>query len=207
MAPLLLDRRHLTTLGIAFVFFLLLCLAIGYAVGYQQAIKASQSNSSIHNLSLPDAQPAEVMDATISPAIAEPGEDVDVDTPDVIEPVEEEVEEMADVALSSVSADAEPDDDAVISEKLEINDNADEYDAKYSIQVGLFGNKINAERRVEELLSKELSGYLNSFINDKGDTLYNVRFGHFLDKKSVITALDIYQQQYTGDGYIVRFKR
>ena len=71
-----------------------------------------------------------------------------------------------------------------------IIDTASEGDAKYSIQVGLYGIKINAERKVGKLKGLKLSGHLTNFINDKGDTLYNVRFGYFLNKASVIAALE-----------------
>ena len=92
------------------------------------------------------------------------------------------------------------------NELADIIDTAGETDAQYSIQVGLYGIKVNAERRVDKLISQQLSGHLTNFINEKGDTLYNVRFGYILDKASVIAALDIYQQKHTGDGYIVRLK-
>ena len=92
-------------------------------------------------------------------------------------------------------------------ELVKIIDNASESDAKYSIQVGLYGIRVNAQRRVDDLIIKRLSGHITNFVNEEGDTLFNVRFGYFLDIASVQEALKIYQKKYTGDGYIIKLKR
>ena len=117
--------------------------------------------------------------------------------------------EKKTIAVKKVITNAE-----IVSDPIEVDtplskivDNATKEDARYSIQVGLYGIKINAERRVQNLINKQLSGHLTSFINNKGDTLYNVRFGYFLDMTSVNEALGIYQQKHTGEGYIIGLKK
>ena len=221
MAPFLIDKRHVSTFVMLFLFLALLCFVAGFFLGHQYATNKT-TGSTISELLLPDAGSsvlslAEDYAATVN----EPGENVDVDTPDVKEPVIESpskltansVENKIVIAKKVVSnEEVVPDPMEVDSIELDtqlsnIIDNATKENAKYSIQVGLYGIKVNAERRVQGLINQKLSGHLTSFINNKGDTLYNVRFGYFLNKTSVDEALGIYQQKHTGEGYIIGLKQ
>ena len=216
MTPFLLDKRHVVTVGILFVLSILLCFVGGYVLGYQHATKATPG-SLISKLLIPSVGLVKVvLNEEYATNSNEPGKDIDVDKPDNTLAGGE----LSDVVMSAnVIANVNQDDipsenDEVLASLTQaetefkaIVDNASDADAKYSIQVGLYGIKVNAQRRVDELIDKKLSGHLTNFVNSKGDTLYNVRFGYFLDKTSVLAALDLYQQQHTGDGYIIKLKK
>lgn len=89
---------------------------------------------------------------------------------------------------------------------LLIQDTATEEDAIYSIQVGMYGQLENAERRVEELLETDLSGYLTDYINKQNKIRYNVRFGYFANHTSAKQALATFENELSGSGYIVRLQ-
>jgi cell division septation protein DedD len=91
-------------------------------------------------------------------------------------------------------------------EELLIQDTATEETASYSIQVGMYGQLDNAERKVEELLSTDLSAYLTDYINKKNEIRYNVRFGYFANRSSAREALATYEKELSGSGYIVRLQ-
>ena len=216
MTPFLLDKRHVVTVGIIFILSILLCFVGGYVLGYQHAAKATPE-SLISKLLIPSVGSVKVvLNEEYSTNSNEPGEDIDVDAPDIKLPDGEtsDVVMSANVIKNDNQEDITSDHDEVLAsltqadaEPKAIVDNASEADALYSIQVGLYGIKVNAQRRVDDLIDKQLSGHLSNFVNGKGDTLYNVRFGYFLDKTSVLAALKLYQQQHTGDGYIIKLKR
>jgi len=75
----------------------------------------------------------------------------------------------------------------------------------YSIQVGMYGNIINAENMVKMLLVQNLNAYISDYKNKKDEVRYNVRFGYFQDKRSAISKLNRYKNLGNGDGYLVRF--
>lgn len=208
-------------------------------MGYQQAMKKTSSDSRVSELLLPIVDSAQTLPADEYSMSSEPGEDIDVDRPDVVNkpmrstpktgiPAAKKAlkdkkrttdEGFKKTAVSALKSGKVPATKTQVTrikatktevfknEIIKIIDNASEADAKYSIQVGLYGIRINAQRRVDELIKKQLSGHLTNFVNEKGDVLFNVRFGYFLDKVSVNEALKIYQQKYTGDGYIIKLKR
>jgi len=76
---------------------------------------------------------------------------------------------------------------------------------KYSAQVGVYGNLVNAENMVKILQEKNFNAYVSNYTNKKNKIRYNVRFGYFLDKKSAIFALNKYKKSEKGDGYLVNF--
>lgn len=82
--------------------------------------------------------------------------------------------------------------------------NATRESALYSIQVGMYSSLDNAERRVEELNNTELNAYYDEYLNKNNNTRYNVRFGYFANHRSARRALEIYQQEMSGTGYIVK---
>ena len=225
MAPFLIDKRHVFTFVTLSLFLALLCFVGGFFLGHHYATNKTTS-STISELLLPDAESSVLLTEDYAAPVNEPGEDVDVDKPDVdtLDVKKPEVESpdvvvppkvtATSVKNKTVTAKKVISNAEIVSDPIEIDtqlskivDNATKEDARYSIQVGLYGIKINAERRVQNLINKQLSGHLTSFINNKGDTLYNVRFGYFLDKTSVDEALGIYQQKHTGEGYIIGLKK
>ena len=75
----------------------------------------------------------------------------------------------------------------------------------YSIQVGMYGQLINAESMMKMLHAKNLDAYVSDYTNKKGETRYNVRIGYFADKKTAISSLRNYRNTEKGDGYLVNF--
>jgi cell division septation protein DedD len=91
--------------------------------------------------------------------------------------------------------------------QTEIMDTANAEDARYTIQVGAFADSQNAIRRMSELESENLSAYTNGYRNKRDELRFNVRFGYFNNKSSALTALNSFQQNMSGSGYIVRIRR
>lgn len=76
---------------------------------------------------------------------------------------------------------------------------------KYSIQVGVYGRLINAQKMTGMLQVQDLDAYVSDYVNKKNKVRYNVRFGYFVDKKMAMTALKEYRNIQKGDGYLVNF--
>lgn len=76
---------------------------------------------------------------------------------------------------------------------------------KYSIQVGMYGQLINAENMMNMLQAKKFDAYVSDYTNKKNEVRYNVRFGYFVDKKAALSALQKYKNDQHGDGYLVKF--
>ncbi len=76
---------------------------------------------------------------------------------------------------------------------------------KYSVQVGMYGNLINAENMVKILQAQQFDAYVVDYKNKKNEVRYNVRFGYFADKQAAITGLKRYKDVEKSDGYLVNF--
>lgn len=76
---------------------------------------------------------------------------------------------------------------------------------KYSIQVGMYGHRNNADAMMTQLQKKRLNAYVSAYTNKKSETRYNVRYGYFKDKKSAISALQDYKSVENVEAYLVRF--
>lgn len=92
-------------------------------------------------------------------------------------------------------------------EAITIVDDASKETARYSIQVGMFSNFKNANARVEQLLKANLNAYLHNYKNKKDEARYNVRFGYFSSFKIGLKALNIYEKNFAGSGYVARIER
>lgn len=88
-----------------------------------------------------------------------------------------------------------------------MSDTADEASAKYSIQVGLFKDVENAERKVEDLMAQQLNAYRTQYTNSKNEQLHNVRFGYYADHSSAKLALKTFKTAMMSDGYLIRINR
>jgi len=88
-----------------------------------------------------------------------------------------------------------------------IIDTANAEDARYTIQVGAFADSQNAIRRMSELESQNLSAYTDGYTNKRNKLRFNVRFGYFKDKSSALTALNSFEQNMSGSGYVARIRR
>ena len=88
-----------------------------------------------------------------------------------------------------------------------IIDTATAEDARYTIQVGVFADSENALRRMSELESQHLSAYTEGYRNGRKQLRFNVRFGYFRDKASAVAALNRFEQDLSGTGYVTRIRR
>ena len=88
-----------------------------------------------------------------------------------------------------------------------IIDTATAEDARFTIQVGVFADSENALRRMSELESHQLSTYAEGYTNKRKQLRFNVRFGYFRDKASAVAALNRFEQDLSGTGYVTRIRR
>ncbi len=80
--------------------------------------------------------------------------------------------------------------------------------ARYSIQVGMYGRRLNAENLVKLLGVQGLDAYLAEYTNKNRQTRYNVRIGYFENKQEALAALKQYRKQQDGKGgYLVKLER
>ncbi|MES0327235.1 MAG: SPOR domain-containing protein [Gammaproteobacteria bacterium] len=93
------------------------------------------------------------------------------------------------------------------SEALTMVDDASEETARYSIQVGMYSSAENAQAKVDQLLNANLNAYLHNYKNKKDEVRYNVRFGYFSSFKRGLKALNIYEKNFAGSGYVARIER
>jgi cell division protein FtsN len=80
-------------------------------------------------------------------------------------------------------------------------------EALYTIQVGVFADSENALRRKSELESQRLNAYISEYKNRRDELRFNVRFGYFNNRSSAIAALESFQHNMSGDGYVTRIRR
>ena len=90
----------------------------------------------------------------------------------------------------------------------QIVDDASRDDARYSIQIGIYGSQNNASKQVDSLIKQHLSGYYQAYQNQKEEARYRVRFGYFASYKSASRALEIWNNAHPDSrSYIVRLLR
>ncbi len=77
--------------------------------------------------------------------------------------------------------------------------------AKYTIQVGVYGQLVNAENMMKMLQAQKFDAYVTDYKNKNNKTRYNVRLGYFADKKSALEKLKEFKNSQKGDGYLVNF--
>jgi len=76
-------------------------------------------------------------------------------------------------------------------------------DKSYSIQVGMFASRPNAEKFVEKLKLSDFDVYLEDFISSSGQKKYNVRLGPYTGRALAKDKMALYKQSYTTPAYIV----
>jgi len=79
--------------------------------------------------------------------------------------------------------------------------------ARYSIQVGMYGRRVNASNLVTMLEAQGLDAYISEYLNKKQQLRYNVRFGYFENKRMALKGLKHYTDNMDGNGYLVKLKR
>ena len=76
-------------------------------------------------------------------------------------------------------------------------------DKTYSIQVGMFASRPNAEKFVGKLKLSDFDVYLEDFISSSGQKKYNVRLGPYTERALAKDKMALYKQSYTTPAYIV----
>ena len=97
--------------------------------------------------------------------------------------------------------------DGAVAGDKQVIDTADASNARYTIQVGMYADIGNAERRVLELEQQQLSAYIDAYTNKQDKERFNVRFGYFNSMSSARKALAIYESEFSGNGYIASMRR
>lgn len=234
MAPLLIDSRGLLKFGFIFVLTLVLVFLTGFFAGFQRAATIQQTGSVTQPLLLPDQKA--IMQSSIEahpPEVLAAGEGIDVDQPEIkvsisknntdimsfqMKKTEQSVnmgpaKNSTDRTELVVSSAITPDVTSNVSAAPEFTEVAiasvpnELRKIKYSIQVGTYGRRVNAESMMRILQAKQYDAYITNNITKKGGVQYNVRYGYFADKKSAIHNLNKFKidQDEAGDGYLVKF--
>jgi len=76
-------------------------------------------------------------------------------------------------------------------------------DKKFSIQVAMFKNRLNAERYEKKLLEKHLRVYLVEKKNKNNQLRYYIRIGHYQNRQQAETVLKGFIQRSGMQAYIV----
>ena len=221
MSPVLLDHRNLKWIWLSLGLFVLMGFLAGYILGFEKSNNKWLARLDPTEITLPNVLVSDLTAVEPQiPEVEEPGANIDVDSVDesaveelaIIAPeIEASPVEAAAIVDEPVIATAEDESLTESSEPLmeisSIVDDASEETARYSVQVGMYKSFENAATKVEALLNSGLSAYINDYKNKNDETRYNVRFGYFQSFSNAGQALKIYQQSYSGAGYIARFVR
>ncbi|HEX5635469.1 MAG TPA: SPOR domain-containing protein, partial [Gammaproteobacteria bacterium] len=73
----------------------------------------------------------------------------------------------------------------------------------YTVQAGVFENRDNAMKLVNELNNKGFDAYVDEVVTGSGDSKFNVRFGRHSDREQVQRKLTRFKQLYTTSAYII----
>lgn len=232
MAPLLLDQRGLIKTGFFLCLSFAVVFFGGYYTGYDKGyghaeIYSEQRAPVPVALVLPEPAYADIdVFEPQPPAVIEPGADIDVDRPDEAgtnvlasestdsAPPQSRVEaEISDAGFRAqtpsppvqvASLEVTPEVVADVTAVSVLASNASPAEAKYSIQVGMYGSTANARLLLETLNATRLDAYIDEFTNAQDKARFNVRFGFYRDRASAKAALAYYRSQLDGEGYVVR---
>jgi len=105
------------------------------------------------------------------------------------------------------TSDASLDDNSSDTKKIDVSTlTSDELDKiKYSVQVGVYGNLINADKKVKSMQARQFDAYVSDYKNKNNKLRYNVRFGYYTSRKAATSGLKRYKDVEKGDGYLVNF--
>jgi len=73
----------------------------------------------------------------------------------------------------------------------------------YSIQVGMFASKSNAESFIEKLTAKDFDAYVSDFVSSSGAIKYNVRIGQFEQRDQARDLLKEFKKSFSSPAYVV----
>ncbi len=228
MAPILIDGRGLFKLGSTAVLIAALIFFGGFFSGYNKAADFYQYRSEIKQLALPTVT-ADSFDNRnpLLPEHIDIGATIDVDQPEItvvnrihatprLDAGVETTIDTANAVIKTIKPATKADTEQAAKENSHnpasviIADKTGMLpehikNARYSIQVGMYGNMINAENMKKMLQAQNLNAYISNYKNRKNEVRYNVRFGYFQNKQFAITTLKKYKEQGKGDGYLVSF--
>jgi len=74
---------------------------------------------------------------------------------------------------------------------------------RYSVQAGMFGNQVNANKFLYQLQTAGFDGYMDEHQGDDGVMRYNVRFGRFASRAEAEQRLGIYRQGFSTPAYVI----
>ncbi|MCW8956869.1 MAG: SPOR domain-containing protein [Gammaproteobacteria bacterium] len=74
---------------------------------------------------------------------------------------------------------------------------------KYSIQAGMFGSLVNANKFLDQLHAAGFDVYMEEHQGTDGIIRYNVRFGHFASRTEAEQRLENYQQGFSTPAYVI----
>lgn len=198
MAPVLLDTRGLIRIASGLFILLMVIFLAGFISGYQKAASQQHGQRSRYVLALPAS--AGVSASKMGPHIPEhiaAGFDIDVDQPDL--PVEQTNPELEHQTIAKQKI------NPVVMKTVMKTSAAARHNARYSVQVGVFRHRLNAQKQVKTLTQQGLNAYLLDYLNKRKQTRYNVRFGYYQQKKNALLALQQYRlNQQDHSGYLVK---
>ena len=224
MSPILLDNRGILKLGVTAATVVVLVFSSGFLFGYHQANEQNVRSTASEPLVLPvkNAQLAIDVQQQV-PEVVDAGKVIDVDQPEpakasttkTLLPTKTSKTQEIDSSIKKISGEVKPSIAAGDKNEITLNDAANSApvsisgevlaNAKYSIQVGMYGRLANAEIMAEKLRLQNLRAYVTDYLNKKNEVRFNVKFGYFPNKKIANTALQEYINIQSGDGYLVNF--
>lgn len=234
MAPVLLDNRGLLKVGVSMVLALVVVFGGGFITGYQKAVTQQLALTQDRGIELPSvnveqAEAVAMISAPQPPAIEEAGASIDVDDPDNIDASDDNVQKTAQdmpikdmpVKGTPIKNSSEKNSKVTQTAVLEGKQNntikstnassvltqVSKLNARYSIQVGMYGQRVNASNLVTMLEAQGLDAYISEYMNKKQQLRYNVRFGYFENKRTALKGLKHYTDNMDGKGYLVKLKR
>lgn len=74
---------------------------------------------------------------------------------------------------------------------------------KYSVQAGLFGNLVNANKFLDQLQIAGFDAYMDDHQDADGTIRYNVRFGRFASRVEAEQRLETYRQGFSTPAYVI----
>lgn len=226
MDPVLLDQRRMSFIIVAVLCALLLAFYGGYLTAQSGQLPVPDMLESLElDLPPPDTSVSDE-NAPEPPAVIAPGADIDVDAADQqassesVERVESTNEagkkpipapahELAAVkpTTSESAASVEEAKPAAPPSSLLASD-ADADSADYTIQVGIYGSRENAERQLLMLKAKGIEAYYQSYQTQANAPRYRVRFGYFSSRSRGQAALQAWQTlPAVGSAILVKLRR
>ncbi len=229
--PILIDNRFLLKIGIISMLVITFVFGGGFFMGYQQAATVFQADNKTQPLpaSLDESHvlKKDTLKSAIEPKVSltkETGEKKGVDKAKA-KITTKTATQTATASVVKVATQENTDSKKKVAKRIEknshrvtkekapltdipVNNTADTRQLnkiKYSIQVGVYVDLINAKNMMKMLQAQQYDAYVADFINKNNETRYNVRVGYFMSKKSAVTVLNQFKENQKSDGYLVNF--